>query len=90
MFAFSSGEGGVPQGTPDKEKNATSQYHLLSSSTILQSKMVPLPLKGKAYTASTQAQKGHRMENGIPKIYKRILAVCLCLLAAVYLGYHIF
>ena len=30
------------------------------------------------------------MENGIPKIYKRILAVCLCLLAAVYLGYHIF
>ena len=30
------------------------------------------------------------MENGIPKIYKRILAVFLCLLAAVYLGYHIF
>jgi hypothetical protein len=29
------------------------------------------------------------MENGIPKLYKRIIAVALGLLAAVYLGYHI-
>lgn len=29
------------------------------------------------------------MENGSPKIYKRILAAVLCLLATVYLGYHI-
>lgn len=30
------------------------------------------------------------MENGIPKTYKRILAVLLALLTAVYLGYHVF
>ncbi len=29
------------------------------------------------------------MENGIPKIYKKIIAAFLCVLAAVYLGYHI-
>ena len=29
------------------------------------------------------------MENGLPKIYKRILAAVLCLLATVYLSYHV-
>lgn len=30
------------------------------------------------------------MENGIPKILKRIIAAVLCLIAVVYVGYHIF